>query len=1549
MQAPVSEASGKSLFEVALRQAETPLNHLFERLAAPTAPSSVVSRWVRDFNAAHGTKLATASPSSTRGLSPIDHFYGLVSSHVYGDEQDVEKVKEALFARLSSARTYRHPTTEKNLVAMDGKPGLDGAQWREHLAELRRNPDAVHSLGLVVVAAMEVFQLGVLLFSGNGAPELFQPCGGLGKVIAFAYVNDNSAPALTAINDSIDSKPNVLKLDTPMSKALNTTAELIDKLILGSAEIKTKNLRRDVLSKLKNSIHEHLAQATKPTLRCAFFAEPGFGKSYLLNYLLLGEDPMHCSTPNIQKSAASSGQGVTQKPVLFRLPATGPCIKIKDMSGKETVSCDLAQATFEELPDKINDVLSSADNDAELQMVVVEYNFPVLRDLSVELLDLPGYPDEKVPRLAKTISSALVGTQVIFLGLTTRNAVHPDTVHRLHQCGAFRLDPLPRIVFIGNLKDDRPDKLPQELPPARIAEVRDTFEKTIAYFRSNSALHDLRELFSASFNLNPDITSQFVSTDRLPPPSTSGESAPSVRPRISIPNAVGVFVQIVTEARCLLFRTKEDIREQYGYDSKQKLQLLLDESRTSRVHDVLEDAVGSALTGLNELAAGLKSRVSKTEARIFKQVVDKLRALRERERTKKKLDLQQVQIDAKKDLITLLQASGGSLLKDQESEEEPPAPTPVDADPVPLNARDLLNAYRQPIIQYLLDKVSIHEEAIEAVSKKTKNDSLSDLLAVIKSFDERQLRQELRHLGYFAALYKKLKQLVHLIRAGHLHHELIRWIGWPETIKVARPSSKLAKVLRELKLELKHLWGKGASVPLDTPTLERFLNEFDLFDDSYLPASAIWSNHMCTIQSCEKDLRALVACDKKVSVRRDKLLDSPFPEPKLHGVDGQMYSFPPRGRIPATGKKTKRKAEYGVFSEPPEDLQACIDRNYARMQEEFVTRGKNVLDPLLSEGKQRSDLANAVRLVSAETNQVTISLDRTLKIITVEQPAWLRDALGRVIQRAALSKDGQRGLYPIFISSEDRATPLREESSHWRPNLLADKLKLHPLLSYIIFCAVPSRELPRYQSWFPADANPGLIFISLPDSELGIGRIRTLFLLLAEQWRLSRFFMVDDDISEFHEYDPAIYIRGSIQHMSSTARALLFLQLTMDAELFPSDTESVRQRSEALLGIKAAYNRIIYQNEELDADDQARLVDQIAVSRLLEQVARDPTCLIRELEERNLGRAAQMVQQITKAKSQHVGQVALWNSLTCAKGYHDRLSGFHKSTHMISPIRYQVVLYNLEAVAGFHPVTDDAFWEEPLSPHARHELMRKVSRSAKQPYNAEELKLMLLGYKHSDAAFIKYLLLNNISGYMVYWFSFHHRVDKATRSLVNAEDTETDGTRITKGKKEKKAVPKPKTKGKLQATEKEQPIAGKGKKGKTTTTKETKKQAGSVNSATPLRSAKPKKTKAKATLTKTKASQQTKSKNEDEAENEDFEEEQPVNKPSGEKKRKREIELTQEGPSERKRDHEGRPKATKRVVQHARKRPKPPIDFCNEQPFTRERQPVEETEDEQRP
>ncbi len=123
----------------------------------------------------------------------------------------------------------------------------------------------------------------------------------------------------------------------------------------------------------------------------------------------------------------------------------------------------------------------------------------------------------------------------------------------------------------------------------------------------------------------------------------------------------------------------------------------------------------------------------------------------------------------------------------------------------------------------------------------------------------------------------------------------------------------------------------------------------------------------------------------------------------------------------------------------------------------------------------------------------------------------------------------------------------------------------------------------------------------------------------------------------------------------------------------------------------------------------------------------------------------------------------------------------------------------------------------------------------------------------------RYLLLNNISGYMVYWFSFHHRVDKATRSLVNAEDTETDGTRITKGKKEKKVVPKPKTKGKLPVTEKEQPVAGKGKKGKSTT-KETKKQAGSVSPATPLRSAKPKKTKAKKKKTAKKSSGNSKAK-----------------------------------------------------------------------------------------
>jgi hypothetical protein len=170
----------------------------------------------------------------------------------------------------------------------------------------------------------------------------------------------------------------------------------------------------------------------------------------------------------------------------------------------------------------------------------------------------------------------------------------------------------------------------------------------------------------------------------------------------------------------------------------------------------------------------------------------------------------------------------------------------------------------------------------------------------------------------------------------------------------------------------------------------------------------------------------LVACDKKASVRRDKPLDSPFPEPKLYGVDGQMYSFPPRGKQSTTDKKKKKKAEYGIFPEPPENLQACINRNYARTQEEFVTRGKNVLDALLAEGKQKSILADAVRLidVAVDTNLITISLDRVLRTITVEQPAYLREVLARVIQDAALNKD-KRGLYPIFISSEVSAWWLR--------------------------------------------------------------------------------------------------------------------------------------------------------------------------------------------------------------------------------------------------------------------------------------------------------------------------------------------------------------------------------------------------------------------------------------------------------------------------------------------------------------------------------------------
>lgn len=83
--------------------------------------------------------------------------------------------------------------------------------------------------------------------------------------------------------------------------------------------------------------------------------------------------------------------------------------------------------------------------------------------------------------------------------------------------------------------------------------------------------------------------------------------------------------------------------------------------------------------------------------------------------------------------------------------------------------------------------------------------------------------------------------------------------------------------------------------------------------------------------------------------------------------------------------------------------------------------------------------------------------------------------------------------------------------------------------------------------------------------------------------------------------------------------------------------------------------------------------------------------------------------------------------------------------------RYQVVLYNMEALQGIHPVSDDVLFEQPLTPDEKIRKIKAIGNSWDCP---EKIDLARLGYKHSDKMHVYYQIRNGISGYKVYYFTF---------------------------------------------------------------------------------------------------------------------------------------------------------------------------------------------------
>ncbi|XP_065673748.1 uncharacterized protein LOC101240012 isoform X2 [Hydra vulgaris] len=452
--------------------------------------------------------------------------------------------------------------------------------------------------------------------------------------------------------------------------------------------------------------------------------------------------------------------------------------------------------------------------------------------------------------------------------------------------------------------------------------------------------------------------------------------------------------------------------------------------------------------------------------------------------------------------------------------------------------------------------------------------------------------------------------------------------------------------------------------------------------------------------------------------------------------------------------------------------------------------------------------------ISLENYEIQFNLDRENKKVSAsyhknhlyEQLKLLKDNLYK-----DETNQTSNALYPIFISSVQRR-------NDFEPNLLTKDLgRVLKPNSFLIFLFIEggtnqNRDLFKInidfyknqrdkdfkaicnygKSFTNKDMNP-IFLCYLPDKNLGIGRIRKIMMMFAEHLQLLRFYFIDDDIDSFYEYDKRLHGREIKKSPNFTYKSLAFMLKALNFGCSNRDLCNNKDlHSKEVNHKEEAVSKLIRRNwmkslekikDTINVEDTitADLVDELydiidnkkyneeskvkdLINTLMNHLAADGVLILNEIKN-----------TLLKDKSKIIGQVALWNNASFKTwSFLEKLmcdvSKMH--THLVSYQRFQVVLYNLDAIKGIHPVTDDVLFQPAFEKHEVAQLAHISSSANLNDVNVQTS--FTYGYKCSDKVHVYYQLFNGVSGYMAYYYSFRNMI--GIKSKINSDETSLEAS-----------------------------------------------------------------------------------------------------------------------------------------------------------------------------
>jgi hypothetical protein len=219
-----------------------------------------------------------------------------------------------------------------------------------------------------------------------------------------------------------------------------------------------------------------------------------------------------------------------------------------------------------------------------------------------------------------------------------------------------------------------------------------------------------------------------------------------------------------------------------------------------------------------------------------------------------------------------------------------------------------------------------------------------------------------------------------------------------------------------------------------------------------------------------------------------------------------------------------------------------------------------------------------------------------------------------------------------------------------------------------------------------------IINVYLPLKNLSIGAIKKLMMLVAEELNISRFYIINDDIQKFREFEKCQGgTRKYFDHEKSSARALAFMNMVLDSGIAGQDnaeksnTDASLESQEIGKKFMDSISEIVYdflkKSENLrlsKSTNKTAFLNILSELNIKQRFSEDANNEICSLEKKIEFFKNEM--KIKGPNSQTLGQVSLKNGKRVSL---DHLEKIKPTTHFISKLdRNELVLYNQEAIRG---------------------------------------------------------------------------------------------------------------------------------------------------------------------------------------------------------------------------------------------------------------------------